>query len=627
MSLPRSLKISLPGLWRIGQRFWPQIRKQRPLLVVSFLALLAEIALHLLEPWPLKFIFDHIIMVEPGQTTSTFFFGEVGADLKTLDPIVLLTLTALAVVAITGLRATAAYFGTVGLALAGSRVLAEVRGNLYRHLQRLSLSFHTRTRSGDLLTRVISDIGRLQEITITAILPLLINCLTLVSMLGLMFWLNWQLALVALAVFPLFSLSLVHLTGRIQSAARQQRRREGAMAATAAESISAIKVVQALSLETTLEQAFSSENTKNLSEGVKGKRLAAGLGRTVDVLTAVGTALVLWYGAQLVLGGVLSPGELLVFIAYLKSAFKPMRDLAKYTGRIAQAAASGERVIEVLDTTPDIRDRPNAIPAPPFRGAVRFENVSFAYEPGRPILEKINFEVHPGQQVALVGPSGSGKSTLVSLLLRLYDPQEGRVIIDGGDIRDYKLESLRSQIGMVLQESLLFAVSVRDNIAYGWLDATDMEIEAAARLANAHDFIMALPQGYDTILGERGATLSGGERQRLAIARAAVRRASLLIFDEPTTGLDRENERVVSEALDRLAQGHTTFRIAHNLHTVERADLILYLEDGRIVEHGTHAELMRLGDSYAAMVVLHAERALDNGHAHTSPEGTHALTS
>jgi ATP-binding cassette subfamily B protein len=318
--------------------------------------------------------------------------------------------------------------------------------------------------------------------------------------------------------------------------------------------------VQALSLEAALEQAFSSQNAKNLSEGVKGKQLAAGLGRTVDVLTAVGTAFVLWYGARLVLSGVLTPGELLVFIAYLKNAFKPMRDLAKYTGRIAQATASGERVLDV----------------------------------------------HPGQQVALVGPSGSGKSTLVSLLLRLYDPQEGRVMIDGRDIRDYTLESLRTQIGIVLQESMLFAVSTRDNIAYGWLNATDAEIKAAARLANAHDFITALPEGYDTILGERGATLSGGERQRIAIARAAVRRAPLLVFDEPTTGLDRENERVVSEALERLTEGRTTFLIAHNLRTVEQADLILYLERGRIVERGTHAELMRANGRYAAMYALQA---------------------
>jgi ATP-binding cassette subfamily B protein len=608
MSQPQTLKASLPSLWRIVQRFWPQIRKQQILLVGSFLAVLAEIGLRLLQPWPLKIIFDHVIPATSSQSASDI------PMIDALDPMALLTLSALAVIVITSLRAMVAYANKIGLALAGQRALIEIRDRLYRHIQRLSLSFHTKTKSGDLIVRLIGDIGRLREVTVTAALPLFVHFLTLICMLGVMFWLNWQLALVALAPFPLFSLRVVRLTERIRVAAREQRKRQGAMAATAVESIGAIKVVQALSLEKTLAQAFSRQNKKNLREGVKTRRLTASLERTVDVLVAIGTGLVLWFGARLVLRGELTPGDLLVFIAYLKNAFRPMRDVAKYTGRIAKAAASGERILDILDTVPEIRDKRGAVPAPRFQGAVRFENVSFAYEPGHYALKDLNLEVHPGQRIALVGPSGAGKSTLVSLLLRLYDPTEGRVTIDGHDIRDYKIESVRTQIGIVLQDSVLFAVSARDNIAYGSLDAAPEEIEAAARLANAHGFIKSLPRGYDTILGERGATLSGGERQRIAIARAAVRQSPIVILDEPTTGLDKENAQVVTEALERLTQGRTIFYIAHNLHSAENADLILYIENGQVVERGTHAELMRRNGRYATVHALQQSMTSHNGY-------------
>jgi len=597
MARPQTLKASLPGLWRVVRHLWPQIRKQLPLIGGSLLALLAEIGLRLLEPWPLKFILDHIIAVAPGGGASL-----TSADAS--ETIVLLTLSALAVLIIAGLRALASYFNVVGLALAGNRVLTEVRRDLYHHLLRLPLSFHTRARSGDLITRITGDIGRLRDVTVTAVLPLFVHSLTLLGMIGLMFWMNWQLALVALLAFPLVSLSMLRFTGRIQDVARKQRRREGALAATATESIGAIKVVQAFSLEKILERAFSRQSKKSLREGVRGKRLAARLERTVDVLIATGTALVLWYGARLAIRGALSAGDLVVFLNYLKRAFRPMRDLAKYSGRIAKATAAGERVLDVFETVPEIRDLPGAVRAPPFRGAVRFEDMSFAYEPTQIVLKDVSFEVWPGQHVALVGPSGGGKSTLASLLLRLYDPVQGRILIDGRDIREYTLASLRAQISIVLQESILFAVSVGDNIAYGSPDATAEEIEAAARLANAHDFIQSLPEGYDTILGERGETLSGGERQRIAIARAAVRQAPIVILDEPATGLDKENERAVSEALERLTRERITFLIAHDLRTAEQADLILYLEKGRIVERGAHAELMRCGGRYAAMYNL-----------------------
>jgi ATP-binding cassette, subfamily B, bacterial len=592
---PQTLQKSLPGLWRIWRHFLPYIRQQRILIAASLLALFAEIGLRLLEPWPLKIVFDHVLVA----TSKREQWGIPAID--ALTPATLLTLAVLGVVAIAGLRAVAAYYNTVGFALVGNRIVNVVRNELYRHLQSLSLSFHNKARSGDLTLRVIADVGVIQEVTITAVVPILGNFLILIGMLGVMFWLHWQMTLLALLTVPLFVLSTVRLSGRIQEVSRQQRRREGKMASTAAESIGAIKIVQALSLEGIFTQAFSSQNKKNLKEGVKGKRLAASLERTVDVLIALTTALILWYGARLVQNQVLTPGDLLVFLAYLKSAFKPMQDFAKYTGRLAKASAAGDRVLDILEQVPDVRDLPGAMPAPAFSGAVQFADVSFSYELGHEVLKDIDFQVYPGQHVALLGSSGSGKSTLASLLLRLYDPVQGAVLIDGRDIRQYTLESLRAQISVVMQDSILFAASVRDNIAYSAPLATPAEIEAAAQLANAHEFIEALPEGYDTILGERGVTISGGQRQRIAIARAAIRNAPILILDEPTTGLDKQNEREVMAALERLAQGRTTFVITHDLHLVARADLILYLEGGRVVERGTHAELMQKNGYYAAL--------------------------
>jgi ATP-binding cassette subfamily B protein len=307
---------------------------------------------------------------------------------------------------------------------------------------------------------------------------------------------------------------------------------------------------------------------------------------------------------MVVLQQALSPGDLLIFLTYLKRALNPLQDFAKYSGRLAKATAAGERVVDLLEQRPEVHDLPGAVSAPAFRGAVHFERVSFGYEENQPVLEGVEFDVQPGQHVALVGPSGIGKSTLVSLILRLYDPVDGRVKIDGCDIRSYALESLRAQISVVLQDSVLFAASVWDNIAFGTPETTPEQIQAAARLANAHDFILALPQGYDTILGERGVTLSQGQRQRIAIARAAIRRAPLLILDEPTTGLDEENERALIEALERLARGVTTFIVTHDLQLASHADLILYLECGRVLESGTHLDLMSLKGRYATLYNL-----------------------
>jgi ATP-binding cassette, subfamily B, bacterial len=596
MRRPSKLKECLPGLRHILSRFWPYIRKQRGLIVGSLLLLFAGVGLRLLEPWPLKIVFDRVIPIHHHKAASSIPL------LDALDPATLLVLAALAVVAINALRGLADYGYTVGFALTSNRVLTAVRDEVYRHMQRLSLSFHSKARSGDLIIRVIGDVSQLNDAAVTAALPLFANLLILAGMVVVMFRLQWQLALLVLLTAPLYWILTVRVGRRLQDVSRQQRQQEGAMAATAAESLTAIQVVQALGLETVFGRAFANDNKKSLKAGVKASRLTARLERTVDVLIAAATALVLWYGTRLVMSGGMTPGDLLVFLAYLKTAFRPVRDLAKYTGRLSRATAAGERVLELLDRQPDIRDLPGARPAPTFRGHIRFDGLGFYYERHRWVLRDIDVEIPAGQHVALVGPSGIGKSTLLRLLVRLYDPVQGRVLIDGHAIRDFTLGSLRSQISVVLQDSLLFAASVWENIGYGVQNAEKEQIEAAARLANAHTFIQALTDGYDTVLGERGATLSHGQRQRIAIARAAVRRSPILLLDEPTTGLDEENEMAVIEALEKLAEGRTTFLVTHNLRLAARADRIFYLDDGRLLEDGSPAELLVSEGRYATLL-------------------------
>lgn len=580
-----TLTQALPGIWGLLRFVRLYVRQQRAPLGGAFTALLFGVFMRALEPWPLKFVFDHVILPRSGGTKLPFGLPD------TLGPLQLVSLAAAAYVVILLVGSICLYFEKVGFGVVGNRVLTQVRADLFRHIQCLSMSFHNRARSGDLLVRVMSDIGMLKQISITAFMPLIGNVMVLAVMTGLMLWLHWKLTLVLLLSVPLYWLPTVKFGRRIQDVSRQQRKRESRMAAGTMEMIGAMQVVQVLSLEDEFADQFVSQEGKSLKEGVAFRRLLAKLRGTVQLMTGISTALVLFYGTWLVLRGELTAGSLLVFLSYLRAAFKPVQNFTKYSGRIAKASAAGERVMEVFEVEPEVRNLPGARPAPALQGKVRFEAVDFSYRSGHQVLNAIDFEVGSGQFVALIGPSGAGKSTILEMIPRLHDPDSGRVSIDGCDIREFTLDSLRRQVGFVLQDTLLFAASIRENIAYGALGASMDAIERAAKLAAAHDFIMAQPDGYETVVGERGVTLSVGQRQRIAVARAAISNPPILILDEPTTGLDETSRDAVFAALRRLAEGRTTLMITHDLKQVAGADLVLVLSDGRIVEAGTPGEL------------------------------------
>ena len=604
MARPRTFTDSSSRLRQVLRHFAPELRREKPLIAGSLAALLASVLLQLLEPWPLKLILDQAIYWDSPERPVVL------GPLAELAPSPLLMLTAGAVVLVVAMRATSDYYKTVSFALIGNRVMTRIRSKLYRHLQALSLTFHDKTHSGDLLVRIIGDMKLMRDVAVSALLPLMGSVLILIGMVAVMFVMNWRMALLSTFVVPLFALSTIKLGRRIHSAARKQRQREGAMAVTASEAISSVKVVQALSLESHFDSSFAANNKRSLSEGVKTRRLAARLERTTDILTAIAMASVLWYGARLAIDGALQATELVVFATYLKRAFRPLQDFAKYAGRLAKATAAGERIVDLLEETPDVKDSPDAMEAPAFQGAIEFSHVRFGYSSDTCVYEDLSFSIGQGESVAIVGDSGVGKSTLLSVILRLYEIQGGSILIDGQDVRRWTLNSVRSQMSVVLQDTVLFACNVFDNIALGASEVDAEQIEAAARLANAHDFIQRLPNGYETMLGERGVNLSQGQRQRIAIARAAVRNAPILLLDEPTVGLDEQNEREVREALRRLSNNRTSILVTHDLRQAAAADKIIFVDSGQIIEHGTHDELLEGRGRYARLYHSQAGSAL-----------------
>ena len=564
-------------------------------LMIAFVAVIGDALSDLLEPWPLKIVFDNIL---GSKKLPPWLANAVHSTIGT-DKLSILAFAALAVLGIALVGAVSGYTQKYLTTSVAQWVGHDLRRALYHHIQRLSLSFHDNKRTGDLISRITSDIESVQDFVSQALLGLVVNLLTLIGMLCVMFYLDWRFTLIALSVAPALFIVVYSYTRRIKKASRAVRKKEGEIASVVQEVLSSIRVVKAFSREDYEQERFEKQSLETVETALRARSLKAKLAPIVQVIVAAGTCLVLWYGVRLVLAGTITPGSLLVFLLYLGKMYKPMRELSKMTDTISKTAVGYERIREVIETEREVRNLPGAKPAPNFKGLIEFKDVDFGYEPDRLILKGLNLKIEPGTVAALVGPTGAGKTTIASLVARFYDPSAGEVRIDGKDIRRYKLHSLRRQISFVLQENLLFRAPLWQNIAYGRPEAKRDEIIRAAELANAHEFIEKLPEGYDTVVGERGVTLSGGQRQRIAIARAIIRDAPILILDEPTSDLDAASEELVFDALGKLMEGRTSIVIAHRLATVQRADVIFVVEDGHIVQQGTHSELLARGGLYA----------------------------
>ena len=558
----------------------------------GFVAMTIGVMLRLLEPWPVKLVIDSVsrslgaTIKRPGPTME--------ASLETM------LLCGGAIVVISVLRAIANYWSAIAFATVGSKVAADLRAETFRHVQGLSMRHHTRASSGDTVQRLVSDVSRLQDVAVHAGLPLIGNVVTLVGMTVIMFWLDPLLALIVFVATGIFALLSHRSSGPITAAARKSRKGESALATTASQTLGAMREVQAYGLEDTISSNFRHSNNAATGTGVAAMRLSASLSRRTDVLIGIATAIVLAGGGWRVLNHSLSPGDLIIFLTYLKTGMRPLKDLARQTSRIAKATASGERVADLLEAETDLPEAPDARPLVSTNPDIEFEDVSAGHGEGTTVLQGINLHIPAGEHLAILGPSGAGKSTLASLILRMIDPTSGVVRVGGEDLRELQIASVRSHVSILLQDSVLFGTTVKENIKFGRLEASDEDIEHAATLAQADGFIRDLPKGYDTVLGEAAKDLSGGQRQRLAIARAILRQAPIVILDEATAGLDPASRESILDALEVLTRDRTSITITHDAFAARACDRVIWLEDGRIIEEGRPLELLRDRESHFA---------------------------
>ena len=578
------------------------LRPHAKALTLGLFAVVGEGCADLLQPWPLKIVFDNVL--RGGSAHEHGWLNQRVVELAGTDPVSILKLAAVAALVIAVVGALCSYAEKYLTTSVGQWVMHDLRRTLYSHVQRLSSSYHDHKQTGDLISRVTSDIDAIQTFIASGLLGALVNTLTLVGMVGVMFYINWRFTLIALSVAPVLFGVVYSYTRRIKKASREVRKKEGEIVSVIQEVLTSIRVVKAFSREDYEQRRLEAESLESVEIALRARGLKAKLSPLVEIIVAVGTSMVLWFGARMVLGGTLSSGTLILFIFYLGKMYKPMQDLSKMTDSYSKASVGYERIREILDANREVEDLPGAREAQPFQGLIEFEGVNFGYEPGSPVLKNVSFRIEPGQTAALAGPTGAGKTTIISLIPRFYDLDSGSIKIDGRDIRSYSLKSLRHQISFVLQETILFHGPLWYNIAYGKPGASRSEILQAAELANASEFIEKMPEGYDTIVGERGVTLSGGQRQRIAIARAVIRNSPILILDEPSSGLDAGSEKLVFEALDRLMEGKTSIVIAHRLSTIRRADIILMVDGGTIVESGRHEQLLKSRGLYAHLYEL-----------------------
>ncbi len=545
----------------------------------------------LLKPWPLKVIIDHVLGAKPLDWSVV-----AGWSRETL--LLATCLSMVAIYLVLGALTLVNNYTTIRI---GQSMVNDLRAALYNHLQRLSLAFHNRRETGDLLYRVTADTYSIQTLAMNGIFSILTALVLLMGMAVVMFQIDWLLTLIALGVCPLLFLTISMMSAHINRAATLAHERESVIYSLVQQGMSAIRVIQAFTKEEEEHRRFVAASQESLLASLRLYNLQSLYAGAVNAVIALGTALVVWVGARHAMAGDLSVGDLVVFTAYLASLYGPINTISQTLGQIEGGKAGFRRVQEILAVERDLVDGTRVLPEKSVRGEVVFENVSFGYVPDQPVLRGMNLHVLPGQTVAVVGPSGAGKSTLISLLPRFYDPQQGRVLLDGMDVRELTLVSLRQQIAMVLQPPLIFPITIRENIAYGRPGASFAEVERAAQLARIHEKILRLPQGYDAVIGAQGTTLSEGERQRMTIARAILRDAPLLILDEPTSSVDTETEALIMQGFEELMVGRTTFIIAHRLSTIRKADVILVVRDGQIVEQGSFTELMRQQGAFSAL--------------------------
>jgi len=574
------------------------LRPYRWILAIILTAMLLQTAMTLAAPWPLKIVLDNVVANHhiPGWMANGLL-PMLGGKTKLNIALVAGIIT----VVIAVLNGIASYVANYFTESVGQWVANDLRMRTYHHLHRLSLSYYDTHQVGTILSTITDDVQCIQNFASGSTLDMVIDIFTIGGMVGVMFWLNWDFALIAVAVTPFLLLYVSRIKKVVKKATREVRIRQADIVTTVQQGLESIRAVEAFGRQDLEEEKLGEVSKYSVQAALRARRVKSLVSPMVGVVVALCTGLVLWRGSALVMAGAMTAGTLTVFLAYLAKFFKPVQDLAMMATAIAQVSVAIERVRAILGADSIIPEHDDAMEPPSFRGEIAFEHVAFGYDPAEPVLRDVSFTIQPGQLVGVVGPTGCGKSTIVSLIPRFYDASSGTIRIDGVDVRDYKLHGLRQHIGFVLQDTVLFRGTVRDNIAYGHPGATEDEIVHAARLANAEEFITRMAHGYDSPVGERGLTLSGGQRQRIGIARALIRNNPILILDEPTAALDTESEELVMEALERLMKGRTVVCIAHRLSTIRSADKIIVIKDGVVAEEGAHQQLIAHDGVYAEL--------------------------